>query len=139
MKIAIVVSQFNKDICDRLEDGARKALEENGVQLEVFKVPGAFEIPYMCQKIIDAKKFSGIVALGCVLRGETDHYKAVCDGVTYGLQKVSIENKFPVMFGVLMCETRKDAAARSSKNQKDNKGYECAKELLSLGHTEKVL
>lgn len=131
MKIAIVVSQFNKNICDRLEKGARKALEESGIQFKIFEVPGAFEIPYMCQKIIRTKKFSGIVALGCVLKGKTDHYKAVCDGVTYGIQKVSIENRIPIMFGVLMCPNTKLALFRSGNNKK-NKGYECVKGLLEI-------
>lgn len=126
MKIAIVVSRFNKEICDKLLKGAQKALNESKIKFEVFSVPGAFEIPYMCKKIIDTKKFIGIVALGCVLKGETDHYKAVCEGVTYGIQKVSIENKFPVMFGVLMCTKYKDALARISK------GYECAKGLIEM-------
>ncbi len=134
MRIAIVVSQFNKAISDRLLAGAQKGLQESGIpskNMEVFEVPGAFEIPLIAAKLAKSKKWSGIIALGCVLKGETDHYRAVCNGVTYGIQKVSIEGRVPVMFGVLMCQTKKQALARC-KNDSTNKGYECANGLLTL-------
>lgn len=134
MKIAIIASQFNKKITGRLLDGAKKGLAEGNVPsgaYRVFKAPGAFEIPFMAQKLCDRKEFDGIIALGCVIEGETDHYRAVCDGVTYGLQKVSIENRMPVMFGVLMCRTIKQAFDRSGTD-KNNKGYECVKGLLKI-------
>lgn len=134
MQIGIIVSQFNRKISDRLLKGALKALHEEGVNkinIGVFEVPGAFEIPFMAQKLADYKKFDGIIALGCVLKGETDHYKAVCEGVTYGIQKVSIENRLPVMFGVLMCDGQDLALSRSAENAK-NKGYECGKGLIGI-------
>lgn len=133
MKIAIIVSEFNKKIADRLFAGAEQALKEKNTGFEIFKVPGAFEIPFVAQKLADTKKYSGLVALGCIIKGETDHYRAVCDGVTYGIQKVSVENRIPVMFGVLMCSDVGEAMARSSLvNPKRNKGYECAKALLEI-------
>lgn len=132
MQIAIVVSQFNKKICDRLVMGGEQALNEASLKYEIFEVPGAFEIPFMAQKLIDSKKFAGIIALGCVIKGETDHYKAVCEGVTYGIQKVSIENRIPVMFGVLMCNDISNALGRSAENSKHNKGYECANGLIEI-------
>lgn len=135
MMLAIVISQYNGKISDRLLSGAKKALGDEDFsekQVEIFEVPGAFEIPFMAQKLADQKKFAGIIALGCVLKGDTDHYKAVCEGVTYGLQKVSIENRIPVMFGILMCSDIGQAMARSRENPKYNKGYECAKGLLSI-------
>ena len=136
MRIAIIVPQYNKNIIERLITGAKKALKDNAFPMEdveLFEVPGAFEIPYMSQKLIDAKRFDGIIALGCVIKGETDHYKAVCEGVTYGIQKVSIENRMPIMFGVLMCNSPEQAFSRSSiENMKYNKGYECVKALLEM-------
>lgn len=130
MRIAIIVSQFNKDISDRLLAGAKKALQERKVKkFEVFEVPGAFEIPFFCKRI--APEFDGMMALGCVLKGETDHYAAVCSAVTYGMQKVAMETGKPVMFGVLMCRTKAQALERSNKDRQ-NKGYECAKGLLEL-------
>lgn len=133
MKFCIIVSQFNKKISGRLLAGAEKALKKAAdVSWDVIEVPGAFEIPMTAQKIIDAKKYDGIIALGCVMRGETDHYRAICDGVTYGIQKVSIENRVPIMFGVLMCENRDQALERSGENPKKNKGYECAVGLMKI-------
>lgn len=134
-KIAIIVSQFNKEISDRLVSGVLRAFRENKLprkNIEIFEVPGAFEIPFFIQKLIDqAEPHSGFLALGCVIRGETDHYRAVCDGVTFGIQKISMENRVPVMFGVLMCRTRKQALARSG-NDANNKGYECGKGLIKI-------
>ncbi len=135
MKIAIIVSQYNKKITDRLLLGARQALRDEEIpenSVEVIEVPGAFEIPCAAQKIIDQKKPDGIIALGCVIKGETDHYRAVCDGVTYGIQKVAIENRVPIMFGVLMCETIDQALERSGSSPAKNKGYECVKSLVEM-------
>lgn len=142
MKIAIVAAQYNKEITDRLLKGALDALKKNNFRPEeyqIFEVPGAFEIPFTIQKLINdmaklsyLKEFDGFIALGCVLKGETDHYKAVCEGLTYGLQKISIENCMPVMFGVLMCSTQEQAISRSQDNPEHNKGYECAEGLIKI-------
>ena len=134
MKIAIIVSQFNKKISDGLLEGAGRGLKERGAAtdaVDVIEVPGSFEIPQMAQKLIDTKKYAGIIALGAVIKGETGHYRAVCDGVTYGIQKVAVENRVPVMLGVLMCEKIEHATARSAPDKR-NKGYECAIGLLEL-------
>lgn len=134
MKIAVLVSEFNAPICNRLLAGVLAAFKKEKLSPRnwtLFRVPGAFEIPFMAEKLAKTKKYTGIIALGCVLKGETDHYAAVCAGVTYGIQKVSIENKIPVMFGVLMCKKEKQALARSGNNKK-NKGYECAEGLIKL-------
>lgn len=135
MHIAIVVSQFNKKISDRLLAGALEGLKACGLAAHDWRtveVPGAFEIPYMAQRLIDGKKYDGIITLGCVLKGETDHYKAICEGVTYGIQKISIENRIPIAFGVLMCHTPDQALGRSQKIKSRNKGYECATALLEI-------
>ena len=135
MNIAIVVSKFNETITTRLLNGAKKTLMKNEVpknNIRVVYVPGAFEIPYMCQKIAENKKIDGIIALGVVIKGETDHYKAVCDGVTFGIQKISLENRLPIMLGVLMCKTQEQAIQRSKDAEKYNKGSEAAEGLLEL-------
>lgn len=134
MRIAIIVSQFNKKISDKLLAGAKKALYEasfSAKNFTVVEVPGAFEIPFATAKLADSKKFDGIIALGCILKGETDHYTAVCGGVAYGIQKVSIEKRIPIMFGVLMCKTKRQALKRSGPGS-NNKGYECVKGLMEL-------
>ena len=134
MRIAIIVSQFNKEISDRLLAGAKKALQKSGFHekdFRIIEVPGAFEIPFAAEKLAASEKFDGLIALGCVLQGETDHYRAVCDGITYGIQKISIENRMPIMFGVLMCQTKKQALERSGADSQ-NKGYECVKGLMDI-------
>lgn len=129
--IALIVAEFNKDVSDRLLAGAIFCCNEKNLQYDVIPVPGSYELPFAAQKCADSKKFEGIVCLGAVIRGETDHYKAVCDGVIYGLQKVTIENRIPVMLGVLMCEKKAQALARSDESKK-NKGYECVQSLAAL-------
>lgn len=129
MKIAIIVSQFNEMITAKMLEEAMRGLAEEGViaeEMEFFNVPGAFEIPVAAQKLIDSKKYKGIIALGCVIRGETDHCEYICRGITYGIQKVSIENRFPVMFGILTVNNREQAMARVKK------AYECAKGVLKM-------
>lgn len=134
MRIAIIVSQFNKEIGQRLLDGAVKALKEENLDEKnyaVYEVPGAFEIPYAAAKICKSKKFDAAIALGCVIEGKTDHYRAICEGVSYGLQKIAVENGFAVMLGVLMCKNLGQALDRSGTDV-HNKGYESAKSLVSL-------
>lgn len=134
MKIAIVTSEFNNDICAGLVAGCEERLRSNGgneVTVEIMSVPGAFELPFAIKQLARKKKYDGFIALGCVIRGETDHYTYVCEGITYGLQKVSIEENIPIMFGVLMCATKKLAQSRSGHNE-NNKGAECADSLLKL-------
>lgn len=129
MKIAIIAAQFNEMIVDKMLAEAVDELTKKGLQeanIEVFHVPGAFEIPVVSQKIIDSKKFDGIIALGCVIRGETEHFDYVCRGVTDGIQKVSIENRFPIMFGVLTVNNVAQAMVRVKK------GRECADGIIQM-------
>jgi len=130
MKIAVITSTFYKDISARLLNGVTKALTEAGLtEWEVIDVPGTFEIPYMAAKV--QEKYDGIIVLGCVIKGETDHYEYVCQGVTYGVQKLSVEQKIPIGFGILTCTTKDQALDRSGDNI-DNKGYTTAKTVISL-------
>lgn len=134
-KIGIVISQYNRSIAGGLLKGAQKAFQKNNVpkkNTEVITVPGAFEIPLMLKILASSGRFKGLIALGCVIKGETDHYSAVCKGVTYGIQSVSLKYKIPIMFGVLMCRDPKQARARSGEDLKMNKGYECAISLLNF-------
>ena len=129
VKIAIVVSQFNKKITDDLLKSALGQLEKSGIvgrNIDIFYVPGAFELPYKAMQLAVIKKYAGMIALGAVIQGATDHYKAIRDGVTFGIQKVSIENRIPIMFGILMCRTEKQAIKRSVK------GRECAIGLMQI-------
>ena len=129
MRIVVVAAEFNREIVDLMRAHAARAFAEISLkpeQVDVIRVFGALEIPAMIQKAIDTKKYDGAMALGCVIRGETDHYDYVCQGVTYGMQKVAIENRFPIMFSVLTVQDEAQARARAGN------AYEHAKALISM-------
>lgn len=104
-KIAIVISQFNHEISSLMEKYTLERLEELEISnYKIFKVPGAVESPIIAKKLALTKNFDAIIVLGAVIRGETSHYDYVCQQVSYGCQKVSIEQMIPVIFGVLTCD-----------------------------------
>tara|TARA_X000001036_G_scaffold25209_1_gene21040 strand:+ start:189 stop:608 length:420 start_codon:yes stop_codon:yes gene_type:complete len=127
--IGIVVSIFNKPITDGLLEGCIKSLKENGLEednINIFHVPGAFELPAKVKKLTEDNTYDCIIALGCIIKGETDHYHYISQAVTNGIMSVTLEkNKTNphIIFGVLTCQNKELAYARSGKNQK-NKGYE---------------
>jgi len=125
--IGIVVSVFNKPITDGLLEGCIKSLNENGVKEEninVVYVPGAFELPAKVKKLTENNSYDCIIALGCIIKGETDHYHYISQAVTEGIMSVTLEKTSPhIIFGVLTCQNKELAYARSSNNEK-NKGYE---------------
>lgn len=130
MKIAIVQSRFNREITDGLAAGAVKALKEAGAdEPPIFLVPGAFEIPLVCQKLAQTNRFNGIVAVGAVVKGETAHFEYVAKGVCDGLVKATLDNEFPIAFGVLMTYDFNQAKKRAENNE-NNKGYEAAMALV---------
>ena len=125
--IGIVVSVFNKPITDGLLEGCIKSLNENGLKEEninVVYVPGAFELPAKVKKLTENNSYDCIIALGCIIKGETDHYHYISQAVTKGIMSVTLEKTSPhIIFGVLTCQNKELAYARSSNNEK-NKGYE---------------
>ncbi len=140
-KIAIVVSLFNQKISDGLLNGAVQTLQENGYTgegIKIFKVAGALEIPLIAKKIGLSKKYAGVVALGCVIRGETPHFEYVSLGVTLGCQQAQLDTGCPLAFGVLTVNNEEQAIARSSNNE-FNKGREAVFALLdSLAILEQI-
>jgi 6,7-dimethyl-8-ribityllumazine synthase len=125
--IIIVKSEFNSKVTDGLLKGCLEALNENGYQKKdilIRNVPGAFEIPATIKKVIHNSNPKIVIALGCVIKGETDHYHFICDAVSNGVMSLTITTDIPILFGVLTCQTAELAYARSSKNKKKNKGYE---------------
>jgi 6,7-dimethyl-8-ribityllumazine synthase len=114
-KIAIVVSRFNEAITKPMLEECLRGFEEQNIEASVHWVPGAWEIPLMCQHLIDEKKADAIVTLGCIILGETDHYQAVSEGVTQALMSISIKRRTPIAFEVLMTDTYQKAEARIEK------------------------
>lgn len=141
LKVAIVQSRFNFKITEGLLKGAIKALANSGVfkkDINLFTVPGSFEIPIFCQALAKRKKFSGIIALGAVVRGQTDHYKYISRAVSEGIMRVSLDFNIPIAFGVITARDLKQAKERSRAN-KNNKGREAALALLELINNLKII
>lgn len=140
-KIAIVVGYFYQDIAEKLLIGAIDALKKYGINernIDIFYVPGAFEIPFMCQEI--ANKFDGIITLGVVIKGETPHFDYVCNQCANGILKISLEKKIPISFGVLTTNNMAQTLDRAG-GEKGNKGYEATiamVEMLYLIQTQQI-
>lgn len=135
-RIGIVVSRFNEEVTDRLLTGACEALRGAGVaeaDLRVVRVPGAFELPLFAKQMAESGRFDAIVALGAVIRGDTDHYDYVCAAAQEGILRASLETDVPILFGVLTCDTDEQALARSGGpdgRAPGNKGAEVALDAL---------
>ena len=134
MRFALLRSLFNAVIVDGLLSGAREALEESGVAeagITVIDVPGAFELPLAAAAAAHSGRFDGIVALGAVVRGETDHYEHIAREAASGLSAVARETGVPVGFGVLTVDSVAQARARS-RDGEANKGAEAARAALAM-------
>lgn len=135
-KIAIAASRFNETIVDLLIKGAIQTLIQHGVRsenIDVVRVPGAFELPLICQQLAAQSRYSGVLALGCVIRGATTHYDYVAGQCASGLMNVALATHKPVMFGVLTCETIEQAMERSG-TKAGNKGRETATALIEMAN-----
>lgn len=133
-KFALVVSRFNSFITERLLNGALLALRHAGVEkddIEVVRVPGAFEIPAAARSLAESGKFDGVICLGCLLRGGTLHYEVIANEVTRGVGQSSQETGVPHGFGVLTCDTLEQAIDRAGLKQ-GNKGYEAAMAAIEM-------
>ncbi len=131
VSLGIVVSTWHPKICDALLEGARRAAKQLGVtDPAVVRVHGAIEIPVVAQAL--AAKYDAVVALGVVIRGETPHFDYVCDAVTQGLTRVSLDQRTPVANGVLTTNTEQQALARAGlPNSSEDKGAQAAAAALS--------
>jgi len=133
-RFAILAARWNPRITDALVAGARKAFEDNGVSpeaVDVVRVPGAWELPVAAARIGAAGKHVAIIALGCVVRGDTRHYEHVADQCAEGLMRVALDYKLPVLNGVLAAERFEDAEARAGGTH-GNKGEEAAMAAIEM-------
>ncbi len=134
MRFAIVVARWNAVITDRLLQGAFDALLRSGAQreqIELVRVPGAWEIPSAARALAESKRFDGIIVLGCLLRGETAHYEAIYNEVSRGIGQSQQETGVPHGFGVLTCETLEQALNRAGIKA-GNKGFEAAVATIEM-------
>ena len=132
--VGIAVSRFHADVTSRLLAGALAALEEAGVErdrVDVVQVPGAFELPLGAMALAKTRRYACVVALGCVIRGETPHFDYVASEAASGLQVASLETGVPVAFGLLTCDDRTQAEARAG-GAHGNKGSDAARSALEM-------
>ena len=116
LKVAIAVARFNEVVTDKLLEGAVRELQLLGVadkDITVAHVPGAFELPGVCRKLVDSNKYDAVMALGAIIRGETTHYDVVVNASTGGIAKLASEGKIPVILGILTTDTVDQAMNRA--------------------------
>lgn len=132
MRFGIVVTEWNNHITDALLEGAVKALTEAGVSeqsISIRRVPGSFELVYGCSRMAENGYIDAIIALGCVIKGDTPHFDYICAGTTQGLVQLNVEGKIPVINGVLTVLTEEQAIQRAGKM---NKGGEFALTAIKM-------
>ena len=141
LKFGIVVSRFNEFITRRLLESARETLEQAGVRsrnIEVVWVPGALEVPYFCRKLAAKKKYKAIIALACVLRGNTFHFECVANEVTRGVSQAAMEGGTPIATGIITTDTLEQAIDRAGLKS-GNKGGQAALTALEIADLDQQL
>jgi 6,7-dimethyl-8-ribityllumazine synthase len=136
---AIVVARFYEELAERLIDGATTAFAQDGDHVvEVFDVPGAFELPLAASYAAASRRFAGVACLGAVIRGETDHYEFVCAEAARGVMQVQLQTDVPCAFGVLTVENMEQALARSGGGKRDQ-GRHAAEAVLRMAALRREL
>ena len=136
MKVAIVVSRFNGFVTERLLSGAMDGLNRHGVSesnIDIYRCPGAFEIPAVAKKVIEQKKHDAVICLGAVIRGETPHFDYVAGESAKGVGKLSLDSVIPVIYGVLTTDTVEQAIDRAG-GKSGNKGYDAAVSAIEMAN-----
>lgn len=140
-KVAIVVSRFNSFICERLLEGATDTLVRHNADdgdIDVIRVPGAFEIPLVAKKLATSGRYDGVICLGAVIRGATPHFDYVCSEVSKGVASVSLDTDTPIAFGVITTDTIEQAIERAG-SKAGNKGAEAAMVVIEMLNLFKAL
>ena len=136
-RILIVEATYYDKITEHMVEGATPLFDDASFEVERLPVTGVFEVPAACEMAIQAglkdphRKYAGIMAMGCVIRGETDHYDHICREASRAIMDMTIKHRVPIGFAVLTCETMKQAAVRADPAQK-NKGAEAARAVLRM-------
>ena len=141
LRFGIVVSRFNSFITERLLAGALDALERGGAegkQIDVVRVPGSFEIPIAAKKMGSSGKYDALIAIGCILRGETSHFEYISSEVARGVQLAQMDTGVPIIFCVLTCDTLEQAIDRAGLKS-GNKGFEAGLTALEMANLARKL
>ncbi len=134
IKFSIVLSRFNSFISNRLLEGALDTLIRHNAQennIEVFKVPGSFEIPVLASKLAKSKKYDTVICLGAIVRGETPHFEYVAAETTKGIGEINLQTEIPVIYGVITADTMDQAVDRAG-GKDGNKGAEAAMVAIEM-------
>jgi 6,7-dimethyl-8-ribityllumazine synthase len=136
-RIAIIAARFNVSIVDELLNGCTNRLNELGAaqnQIEIFRVPGAFELPVAAKVAAQSERFAAVICLGCVIRGDTPHFDYVAGECAAGIQQVSVEQSLPIIFGVLTTNTEQQALDRigGSHGHAGQRAAEAAAEMIAV-------
>lgn len=140
-RFAIVAARFNALVVEPLTAGAVDALDRHGVaadRIDVFRVPGSFEIPAVAKRLGRSGGYSAVICLGCVIRGDTDHYDYVAGAAANGIASAAADSPVPVIFGVLTCDTLEQAMHRAGAKA-GNKGFEAAVTAVEMVNLMKKL
>jgi len=141
LRLGIVVSRFNSFITERLLAAAMDALERAGTasrDVDVVHVPGSFELPLTAKKLAVTGRYDALIAIGCVIRGETSHYDYVCSETARGLQLAQMDSGVPIMFCVLTCDTLEQAIDRAGLKG-GNKGFEAGLAAIEMANLSRKL
>lgn len=141
LRFGIVVSRFNSFITDRLLQGALDALARAGASnkdVDTIFVPGSFELPITAKKLAEGGHYDALIAIGCIIRGETSHYDYVCSETARGLQLAQMDTGVPVLFCVLTCDTLEQAIDRAGLKG-GNKGFEAGLGAVEMAQLSKKL
>jgi 6,7-dimethyl-8-ribityllumazine synthase len=132
VRFAIVVGRFYEDLAERLVSSATRTFRDAGADdVDVFEVPGAYELPFAALQVAQTGRYAGVACLGAVIRGETSHYDHVCEESARGIMDVSLRTGVPCSFGVLTVDTMEQAIARSGGGKRDQ-GAHAAEAVLAL-------
>ena len=141
LKFGVIVSRFNNFVTDRLLEGALDAFKLHGgadEDIDVVRVPGAFEIPLMAEKMAGGGKYDALICLGAVIRGDTPHFDYIAEAVTSGLSRVMLEHRLPVAFGVLTTNNVEQAMERAGAKM-ENKGFESALTAIEMARLNRTI
>jgi 6,7-dimethyl-8-ribityllumazine synthase len=135
---AIAAARFYEDLADKLIDGARRVFEEAGGTVDVYEVPGAYELPLLAKYCAESGRYSGVACVGAVIRGETDHYDYVCGEAAAGIARVSLDTGVPCGFGVLTVDNMEQALARAGGGKRHT-GEDAARAVLRMAELRRQL
>lgn len=134
MKFGIIVSRFNNFVTDRLLEGALDGLKSHGGEernIDIVRVPGAFEIPLLAEKMAAGGQYDALICLGAVIRGDTPHFEYISDAVTRGIGHIVLQHRVPISFGVLTTNNVEQAMERAG-TKTENKGFEAALTAIEM-------